>query len=192
MRVETVICHYDELQSKVLPYLRGQVFHVTHDRGFTGIVESGFVKAGGELRSNTKTGAVVQFGPSRGYPCLVDLRDASDAVIETTLRDYYYFLDPFSDSAENVFLLLESAEYELLIANEVGLNYSGAAAVPEVEVWYPKTLPLSKIRTAIRVPIRRADPFSAIDTTVLLEIAAKGAATIKGGRRINGPKKKPA
>ncbi len=160
MHIETFACEYANLKSTLLARLKSHVFHVTSDAGFAGISRSGFVGvAGEEIQSVTTTLAGSSFGQNHGYVCLIDLRMASDESIERTLQDFYYFLDPFTDSAENVFLVLKASAHSMLIPNDVGVNASGEAAIPELEVWYPGNLPLEEVLVAIRVPISRPDPW---------------------------------
>jgi hypothetical protein len=161
MRVEIFNCGYADLQINLLPRLRGRVFHVTDAKGFAGICQSGFIETadGHQIKPRSNAIAPTRFGPSRGYVCLIDLRNASDSVIEESYG-FYYFLDP-EDADENIFLFLNESGHSLLIPNAVGLNTRGAAAVPGIEVWYPGPISVKSIDVAIRVPmLPRPDPYA--------------------------------
>jgi len=176
MRIETFSCEYTNLKSTLLDRLKGHVFHVTNDTGFAGICRSGFVGvAGEEIQAVTTTFASVSFGRNSGYVCLIDLRTASNASIERTLNDFYYFLDPFDDSAQNIFLVLEESAYSVLVPNEVGVNARGEAAIPELEVWYPQDLPLEVVELAIQVPMSRPDPWEVnLDNEAFIKLFPQG------------------
>jgi hypothetical protein len=89
---------------------------------------------------------------------LIDLRSASAEIIEKTLG-FYYFLDPFTDSSENIFFVLSPSTHGVLVPNHIGVKARGEAAVPEWEVWYPGEIRLSEVEIAIRVTMSRPDPW---------------------------------
>jgi hypothetical protein len=169
MLEEIVTCEYERLAAVILPRLKGHVFHVTNDVGYARIQASGAIRMRGTAPVMA-TLTPISFGRAQGYVCLLDLRTASDQLIAHTLQEFYYFLDPYEDSSENVFLVLVPSAYEELVPNYVGVKARGQAAVPELEVWYPSQLPLTMIERAFRVAINRRDPWDvAIDKGAFLK-----------------------
>jgi hypothetical protein len=173
MRVETIESRTSdpELREKLLPKLRGHVFHVTNGTAYVGIRRTGAVLPNDTARYRfSSPSSSNSFGRKRGYICLIDLRHASDSVVDDAL-DRFYFLDPFLASRVNVFLLLRTAAYATLIPNKEGRAYSpGEVVVPQVEVWYPGRLPLREISTVIRNPVKRPGKWDGMDLKVLRRI----------------------
>lgn len=100
----------------------------------------------------------------------MDLRVASIDQIRAAL-DCFYFLDPFTNSRTSVFLVLSSSACEYLIPNNVGRAHSPTETViPELEVWYPRRLPLHAVERVIRVPIKRPGKWAHLNLPFLKEM----------------------
>ncbi len=174
MKIETLVCEKHELRSTLLPRLLGEVFHVTTGTGFARVRQSGKILAnvGGRFPSMTPQ-SPVSFGRSIGAVSLVDLRSATAEIIDDAL-DRYYFLDPFSRSRVNVFLLLDPSALSALVPNHAGrTNPERLVAVPNIEVWHPGPLSLTDIKSAIRVPCKRPRKWDWINHDALKEILAE-------------------
>jgi hypothetical protein len=169
MRIETLRCNTAELKEQMLPRLAGNVFHVTTGTGFCGIRKCRAISPNVDGRYPAcSSQSENSYGRSIGSVCLMDLRCADDHTIADAL-DRFYFLDPFTTSRVNVFLLLRQEVHSDLIPNKDGRGQAqGRVIVPRVEVWYPRgCLPISAISLAIKVHLKRPGKWDHIDMRAL-------------------------
>jgi hypothetical protein len=180
VRVENLASNTGELRDVVLPHLLGQVFHVTTGTGLHGIQRSGAIVPNSDGRFPwSTTQSPSSYGRSIAGVCLVDLRTATREVIDDAL-DRYYFLDPFTATRVNAFILLGAPALNALVPNHVGRgNFERLVVVPNVEVWYPGRLSLRLIDRVIRVKLKRPGKWDHMNLAVLEEIFAQRKAREK-------------
>lgn len=163
---------YSELKDRVLPMLRGRVFHVTSRARFDQIVTSGLLKsnADGSL-GNTYPQSAVSLGRRNRYVCLFDLRDQSEEDIQWGL-DCFYFLAPAPLGDDVVFFLLDPLHYpKLVLWEDIKSDVPiGEFHIPRVECWYAESIPLIEFSEAVHVTVRR--PPIAPDSLLAAIIAA--------------------
>lgn len=100
----------------------------------------------------------------------MDLRVASNDQIRAAL-DCFYFIDPFTNSRINIFLVIRSNAYLHLIPSSAGRAHSpGEAVISDLEVWYPGRLPLDAVEQVIRVPIKRPGKWAHLNLRFLQEM----------------------
>jgi hypothetical protein len=150
---------HDELKKKLLPILKEKVFHVTSFTRFEKIEDSGFIKSNssGEF-GFTYSVSENSYGRKRGYICLFDLRNKTEAEIDNGL-ECIYFLGARELGDKQVHLILKAEYYSKLIhtaqaKKEIRFREMW---IPYVECWYPEDLPLANIEEVIIVNIIR-DP----------------------------------
>ncbi len=157
MNHTSITCRIDELSEKVLPLLKGRVYHVTSREGYTGIKVSGMIKANpnGSLPSPWGKGDrdSVMFCRRKNYVPLFDLRTAADIAFANTQK----YICPFSNGCKNpVFLILSPDSYSNVITeNTVDVPLYGHR-VPRIECWYPGTVPLEAIEQVIETTVKPA------------------------------------
>lgn len=154
MRIEDVKVRKADLKDRILPKLVGSVFHVTSASGFDGIAQTGLVFANqdGSL-GDTYPQSAIGYGRNRGYVCLFDLRETDPSRVDRALEDFY-FLDPFSDRRDPVFLFMRSEEYVRLIPWECAKD-SREMFIWHVEAWYPGDMPVATLDHVLRLKIER-------------------------------------
>lgn len=153
----SIKCKTDELRKKVLPQLRDTVFHVTSARNYEGILNDQRIEPNINGRfPYTFPQSEKSYGAKRGYICLFDLRNKADAVIDEGLRKFY-FLNPNSAQNVPVFLVLSPELYSNLIDCSVARAEVGPKEtwIPDVECWYPNSIPLEHIDKTIYVTVER-------------------------------------
>lgn len=156
--IERIALHRDELESIVLPKLRGTVFHVTSQVGFEGIQATDSVYANGDGRFPfTFPQSENGFGRRRGYVCLFDLREVTDEQLTHALEGYY-FLDPFGKKQNPIFLFLSPDSYDQVIHWSATKGDYTEMWVPYVEAWYPRDLPLSIIVKVLALDVEHPAP----------------------------------
>jgi hypothetical protein len=171
MRIDTIEVSVDQLEPEVLPRLHGSVFHVTTASAYGRIKSTGAILPNADARYRfSSPSSETSFGRRRNLVCLVDLRTASDAQIRHALG-CYYFLDPFVASRINVSLTLRQEVFDQLVPNSVGRAYSPAETViPEIEVWYPRRLPLREVASLLRVHLKRPRKWDHMNVEFMREL----------------------
>lgn len=143
-------CPYDELKERILPLLRGRVFHVRSLIGYENIL------AIGKIRNNKRAQfkfsypqSVNSYGRLNGWICLCDLRNVEKNLLEESLRKYN-FLNPRSANNNPVFLFISKKVYNDLIPwTEAHENARGKMYVPYIECWYPGDIFIRHITGAL-------------------------------------------
>jgi len=150
-----ITCDRNKLKETVLPMLREKVFHVTSFKAYRGIVQDNAIKA--SKKYSNSLSSEISYGRNRGYVCLFDLRNKTDAVIEEAMR-HYYFLNPFNQNI-SIFLILSRTDYPKLIYDTKAKKEAGYKEkyVPHVECWYPGNITLKYIDEILEVRITGQD-----------------------------------
>jgi hypothetical protein len=150
-------CRRSDLETAVLPLLRGQIFHVTEEAMFENITRAGYIPSSLQTQFTSAFGrSENNYGRQRGWVSLLDLRDATDAYIKEALTRYY-LLKVFHDKTASIYVLFiaERAWSSLIpwrhARDEVGRKQM---CIPFVEAWYPGDLPLSLVSDTLVVKLR--------------------------------------
>jgi len=151
---ENVIsCLKTDLKAKILPLLINKVFHVTSEKRYTKIRETGVIKNNKDKKFKyTYAQSENSYGRKRGYVCLVDLRNISNELIEEMLMRYYFLMPT---DWPPVFLILNEQYYENIISWQVAaeeVSYK-EMYVPHIECWYPEDIQISKISEILKISI---------------------------------------
>ncbi len=151
-----ITCNNSDLRARVLPLLRGQVFHVTKLQTFDSIRTTGSIKNNrdGQFRF-TYGQSANSYGRVRGWVSLFDLRNATDAEIDEALLKYY-FLNPFFDESTHVYLFISECAWPYLISWERAKQEKAwkEMFIPDVETWYPGDIPISLVSDALVVTVQ--------------------------------------
>ncbi len=139
--------HEQDVDSFVLPYLRGRLFHVTTYANYQAILSSGALEPN---RDRTRKGHLTNpnsYGFKNGLVSIFDFRAADDATINFT-RERYNFCR-YDESFRCVHLLLnEDCLVDDLIPNRVGME-SGNLYIPRTECWFPYDIPVEWMTVAL-------------------------------------------
>ena len=146
--------HAADLRSKLLPLLRGQVFHVTTVAGLDSILADGVIKTNQDGTLTTSPRYHNSYFRARGCVSLCDLRAVSEEEIDTALGQYY-FLNPEGRFASPVFLFIRSNCFTSLIpwTQQRTEKAFELLVVSYVEAGYPGDFPLDCIEKALSVTI---------------------------------------
>lgn len=157
LEVERLPVRRSDLKSVVMPFLLGQVFHVTSTAALERIQTSGFIKSNrdGEF-GFTFPQSQSSYGRQQGYVSLFDMRERSEEIVRETLMKFYF---PKPSSADPAYLFLHELYYERLVPWTEAPT--GAMVVPHVEAWYPGDVPLAALSHAIAVEVLADDADSA-------------------------------
>jgi hypothetical protein len=154
MRSECVSLTPDELETILLPKLRGHVFHVTTPEGYAGILRDQFVgsNANGQYALSHSQSRVSYFR-KRDCVSVVDLRAITDEDLRLAILKYY-FLDIFPNH-KSVFLILKQQCYSELVPWTVSKGDEGLTAmiVPYLEAGFKHSIPFDCIEKAILVEV---------------------------------------
>jgi hypothetical protein len=139
--------HEQDVESFVLPYLRGRLFHFATYANYQGILRSGAIEPNRDCRRTGRFANPNSYGFRNGLISIFDFRAADDTEIAMT-RERYDFLR-YDDSFKCVHLLLhEDHLLPDLIPNKVAME-SGAWCIPRTECWYPHDIPVQCVTTAL-------------------------------------------
>lgn len=158
-RAQIVSIRAEELEERLLPILRGLVFHVTSRLGYEGIVAEGAILSNRDGRlGNTFPQSASSYGRKRGCVCLFDLRDVSDEHLFGYDRngtvgalDKFYFLNPGPFANNPFFFVLDEAFHGGLIPWTAG--NPPEMRIPYVEAWYLGQIELTKVQKVIDVRV---------------------------------------
>lgn len=151
-QVRSLTLPRDELEERLLPKLLERVFHVTTTDAYPSIQKTGAVLV--EPPATSRHWSYDAHFRSTGCVSLCDLRGVDDEKIRLALSAYY-FLNPRSDDADPVFLILRPAAIGCVVTYEEALE-GGALErmiVPHIEAGYPGDLSLDLIQETIVVEI---------------------------------------
>src|ERR1700732_4936864 len=82
---------YEELESKLLPVLRNQVFHATTPDGYVGVLRDGFIASNVDRKfPMTCSQSEASYFRKKGCISLVDLRDISGTDLADALLKYNF------------------------------------------------------------------------------------------------------
>lgn len=148
------------LRERLLPILKGRVFHVTGSEAYQHIVLDGAVRPNDKGAFNTNFGfSELSYFRRRGCVSVCDFRDVTDDELEEGLRKYNC-LRPVHDWSLVAYLVLgEEAQQSVITwaqaVQEDGLTIQG---VPRIEGGYPGPLAVEELEEVILVEII-ADPW---------------------------------
>ena len=158
-----------ELRAVLLPELVGQVFHVTRYAAYEHIVQSGFIHSNSDGSFGEPfPGSRNSYGRAKGYVCLFDFCDKTPEAISWAL-DCCNFLEA-NHLGDRIAILLMAAElFDSLIPASSAFASGGQDKlwVPEVECWYPGSIPLHFIAevldvSVVRTPVEKGSLVEAI------------------------------
>lgn len=158
MQVENLRFDAKDLRSKLLPLLRGRVFHVTTHEGYAGILKDGHVHSNVDNQhAFTYPQSQDSYHRKEGNVCAFDLRDLSQD-LDRTLQNYY-FLSPFPSKGV-VFLILDPSAHHRLIGVRgdsalptPDLPPAPGEVIPHVEAGFPHSIPVNLITRAMLVDV---------------------------------------
>jgi len=150
--------HISEVESKVLPLLKGKVFHTTKKESIDEIIKSGAIWNSKKLRA---VGIPYSYaGQSdnsyafiNSFVSLVDLRTADNEWIMFQ-NDNFPFLCLPSDSNTNCFLVLSEVHHgNLILEKQALIDFPKRDKVwlPRVECWIANEIPINHIEQIIEV-----------------------------------------
>lgn len=159
-----ITCKDSDLRACVLPLLRGRVFHVTELQAFDSIRTTGSIKNNRDGQFSATHGQWANsYGRKRGWVCLFDLRNVTDVEVDEALQKYF-FLKPFFDENEHVYLFISESVWPYLISWERAAREEAwkELFIPDVEVWYPGDIPISLVSDVLAVTVQtRTNPLAA-------------------------------
>ncbi|MBU0478184.1 hypothetical protein KKC91_06420 [bacterium] len=151
-----ISCPSKHLEEIILPFLKGNVFHVTTLESFEGIKkENKIVNNKDKSFSFSYPQSENSHGRKQGWICLFDLRTVTNEQIDESLLRYY-FLNPVSASDSPIFLILSKELYPELIPYTYAQKQQAQDMwIPYVECWYPQDILLKNIKRIIELEVRR-------------------------------------
>ena len=154
----------------LLQRVRDSVFHITSEDAFDQIRADGFVRHNKDQKFALNAASENSFGRNRGWVCLFDLRNRSEATIEETLIRHN-FLEPswftrhHPDYTESrlAYLFVAPEAYGEIVPSETAKRAwtqtnRHEQYVPETECWYPGDMPLNNVERALIVTICKSAP----------------------------------
>ncbi|MDA3895255.1 MAG: hypothetical protein PF482_03790 [Desulfobacteraceae bacterium] len=103
------------LEKNVFPCLTGLVFHMTDQRGYEGIIKSGFIENNRDNKfPYSFSVSENSFGRKRGHICLFDFREKTNFEIRETLEKLY-FLPAHQNNYTLYYFILKQKSYSGLI-----------------------------------------------------------------------------
>jgi len=163
--IETINCPELELESIVLPKLRGSVFHVTNTAGLKGIRKDKMIRNNKDGKFPFTWGqSAHNYGINRGCICLWDLRNITDKQLKNALEECPFLNPPFAEN-NPIFLYISERLFPEIIsqmeARAERAKSKDAKAwkeiwVPHAEAWYPGNIPIDSISHGIKVRVKRA------------------------------------
>jgi len=145
MNTIDIVCVAGERKAKLLPLLIGNIFHVTSFEALDAITEEKIIKNNreGKLKYSYPQ-SKISYGNKKGFICLFDFRNIEASDICWSDRKYSIF-------GRDVFLLLQGKYWiDIMRPQDRHLSIK-EMYIPESEVWYPRDIETTKIKTCIRV-----------------------------------------
>jgi hypothetical protein len=159
VETQSLTLEASELHERMLPLLRGEVFHVTTIAAAAGAATEGSIRANsdGEFPFPFAQSANSYFR-RRGCVSVFDLRDVADEQLNETLEKYY-FLNPSFTSNRPVFFLLSSIFHQRLIpwTEWRASRDFGQMIIPYVEAGFPDSIPLAAVARVVHLEVVGAD-----------------------------------
>lgn len=167
--------NFEEVEKDFIPkVLNGNVFHVTNEIGFNGIIKDNYIKNNQDKKFKYIYGqSEGSFGRVRGYVCLFDLRNKVN-IFEKIGEDGYGLLIQYLNPKSFIFCL-KKIEYPSLIewteAKIAKENYTKKYVngdyktpvdwynVADFECWYPKDIHLNQIEKIIELKYKKEKDF---------------------------------
>lgn len=138
-------CDAEERKEKLLPLLKGNIFHVTSFGALDTILKEGIIRNNRDGKMEyTYPQSKISYGNVKGLICLFDFRRIGDLDICWSDRKYPIF-------SRDVFLLLRDKYWiDIIKPEDIHLGLK-EFYIPESEVWYPGAIEIAKIKTCLRV-----------------------------------------
>lgn len=158
MKIVEIKCKDTEFNTKILPFLKGKVFHITNAPGYKSIYKDNALKGN---QAGTYPFSLPQSqnsdGRKRNYVCFIDLRKPNAQIIDDLLHKYG--LNPHNSDSPH-FLILSPRAYDKLILWETAQTEDGFKEmyIPYIECWYPSDVDLSLISEVIMVKLKVSPP----------------------------------
>ena len=155
MEEDRLRINHSELQKRVLPLLIGRVFHVTSANAFSSILLDRTIKTNETGMYPFSYGqSENSFFRKRGCVSVCDLRNISDAEINTALMKYN-FLNPCFGKDANIYLFIKSDCHNLLVSWKKWHDEKAYTemVVPHIEAGYPGDVDLNLIEMALHVKV---------------------------------------
>jgi hypothetical protein len=148
MKIINLKARGNELEEKLSPYLKGQLFHITTSENWIKIKKSGHIT--GKDVNDSLCQQRSSYGPKRNYVCMFDWKNNPEEIIEQQLTKLYVF-DPYDEKNDPIFVIFKESIETNIIPNEVAVKETGYRErfVPKVECWHPDDIPLGKIKTVL-------------------------------------------
>jgi hypothetical protein len=148
----------DELGERLLPLLRGRVFHVTTAMAFRRIVGDGAIRPNRDGSLTTRSRYDNAYFRANGCVSLCDLRSVSEEEIQVALGQYY-FLDPEPHDGSPVFLFIRAdCATDLIPWRQQRTESPEMLVVSYIEAGYRGNLPLECVEEALAVDVIRPPP----------------------------------
>lgn len=154
-QVRRIELHAADLRKKLLPKLRGRVFHVTTQEAWPSIAASGFVLV--DPPEDVVKWEYDAYFRSVRHISLCDLRSLAEDDLQLGL-ERFPFLDPRSSSTGPVYLFLGGAATERIVPYREAVERAhslGKMIAPYIEAGYPGDLPLTEISDVLVVQVKR-------------------------------------
>lgn len=137
---------------RLLPRLRGRVFHVTSEARLRAILLDGVIRTNHDgALGETYPQSAGCVGRLRQCVCLFDGRGHADDVLTSGICCYGI---PGPLGHELAFLFVAEAAHARLV-RPAPADFAIGTCIPHVESWFPGDLPLTLVDEVLRVHVRR-------------------------------------
>lgn len=156
-RTNIIKCSIGEVESKILPLLKGKIFHVTSQSAYKAIKKSGYILHNNDNKFKHSFGqSENSYGRNKAYVCLFDLKNVTAENIKEHLYDFDFLkLKAFKNKA-NVYFIISEKLHQNIISNaeayeELKINKKHKIIVPYLECFYPRKIDLKDIEHVLIV-----------------------------------------
>ena len=172
---------------EVLSHLKNQVFHLTSLK-----VSESIKKMGRILNSNNGNCKPIwnsnnNFARIHNYICLLDLRNATDDIIDSILIKYNFLTPSFFEEyhepyfiSDLAYFILNEKYYSKIIPNDAALSYAKESGhnsnyIPKTECWFAHELPIEYINKLLLVHLKRkVKPNNLADQIIISKFKRNG------------------
>jgi hypothetical protein len=144
MRFKYFNIHQTAVFEKVLPLLKGTIFHCTTTDGLKGIMNDGFIKPNikGDFKSLLPN--YNSFGFKKGYIHLFDFRNTDDNIISQTYACYDFFKHDKENKCTNIII-----NYDKIKSSLIPNSMSDGWCIPKTECWCAVPIPTKYIKMVV-------------------------------------------
>ena len=152
-----IVCALGDAEEKILPLLKGRIFHVTSYKSYASIMKTGFIKHNKNNDFELTFGqSENSYGRSKAYVCLFDLKTPTDEQFNEYKNNFDFLTLHAQVNKANVYFILSPKIYNNIITNEVAyeeINKSKIRKViiPFLECFYPINIDINDIEQIIIV-----------------------------------------